>query len=110
MNQLPNESGVFDNHCLEWDNEAGVQEQDRISDIIQESIKMEPDEISNDEETRTGGTVEQISELSNDEILSFLRANDLTKKEMIWLKNKGTLTDFEVLRLIGQIMLERLSE
>ena len=72
MNKLPNESGVFDDDCLEWDDKAEVEEQDGISNIIQESIKMEPDEISNDKETRTGGTVEQISELSNDEILSFL--------------------------------------
>jgi hypothetical protein len=29
---------------------------------------------------------------------------------MNWLKNKGTLTESEVLKLIGQIMLERSSE
>ncbi len=37
----------------------------------------------------------------------FLRANDLTEKEMKWLKSKGTMTESEVLTLIGQIMRER---
>ena len=101
VNKLPDESGIFE------DDEAEVEDQNRDCNIIMGCIERDWDEIGNDEETRTSGTNEQADELSDEEILSFLRANDLTEKEMNWLKSKGTLTESEVLKLIGQIMLER---
>jgi hypothetical protein len=75
-----------------------------------ESIEMETEEIRNDQEIGTNGTIKQFNELSNDEILLFLRANELTVKEMNWLKSRGTLTESEVLKFIGQIMLKPSSE
>jgi hypothetical protein len=75
MNRLPNENEIFEDDYsdrYQLYDEAEVEDHDRDRDIIQESIEMEPDEISNDEETRTSGTVEQLNELPNEEILSFL--------------------------------------
>jgi hypothetical protein len=99
--KLPIESGIFE------DDEAEVEDQNWDCNIIKGSIERYWVEIGNDEENRTSGTAEQADKLSDEEILSFLRANDLTEKEMNWLKSKGTLTESEVLKLIGQIMLER---
>jgi hypothetical protein len=101
VNKLPNESGILE------DEEAKVEDQNRDCNIIKGIIERDWDKIGNDEETRTSETAEQADELSDEEILSFLRANDLTEKEMNWLKSKGTLTESEVLKLIGQILLER---
>ena len=83
MNKLPNESGIFE------DDEAKVEDRNRDCNNIKGSIEQDWDEINNDEETRTSGTNEQADELSDEEILSFLRANDLTEKEINWLKSKG---------------------
>ena len=75
-----------------------------------ESIKVEPEEISNKGEINIKGTIELSNEPSNNEILSFLRDNELTDKEMDWLKSHGIVTEFGVLKLIGQIMSNRSSE
>ncbi len=46
------------------------------------------------------------SELSNDEILVFLRENELTETEMTWLRKFEVKGEIEMLCLIGQIMLD----
>ncbi len=42
------------------------------------------------------------NELSDELILSFLRENEMTESEMEWL-----MSEFEVLKLIGKIMMKR---
>jgi hypothetical protein len=47
------------------------------------------------------------NELSDELILSFLRENEMTESEMEWLKSHGKMSEFEVLKLIGKIMINR---
>ncbi len=49
------------------------------------------------------------SDLTNEEILSILRANELTKLETGWLTILGIDSENKVLQAIGKIMIERQS-
>jgi hypothetical protein len=53
--------------------------------------------------------VDLNNELSYDEIISFLRDNEMTDKEIDWLRSQGTFSGLEVLKLTGQILLNRFS-
>jgi hypothetical protein len=45
----------------------------------------------------------------NEVILSFLKENELTENQMDWLKSHRELSESEILKLIGKIMLNRAS-
>jgi hypothetical protein len=47
------------------------------------------------------------NDLSNNEIIYFLRENEMTVIESDWLRSHGTVSEVEVLKLVGQIMLSR---
>ena len=47
------------------------------------------------------------NDLTDDEILLFLRENELTEKEMTWLKSLGTKSETEIVRLVGLIVMKR---
>jgi hypothetical protein len=42
------------------------------------------------------------NDLSNDEIVSFLRENELSDIEMDWLRSHGNVSELEVLKLVMQ--------
>jgi hypothetical protein len=47
--------------------------------------------------------------LSNDAILLFLRENETTENEKDWIKSHEKLNEVEVLKLLGEIMLNKAS-
>jgi hypothetical protein len=52
-------------------------------------------------------TVLSNKKLSNDEILVFLRQNELTESEMTWLREFEDKSELEILRFVDLIMLRR---
>jgi hypothetical protein len=83
---------------------------DKVDGTPTSTRGLEPEKISNEGELKIKGTIELSNELSNNQILSFLKDNEMTDNEMDWLRSHETVTEFEVLKLIGQIMSNRSSE
>ena len=78
-----------DGNCDGDSGHRGDQDQDRNEDTNEENESV----MDND--------------LTDDEILLFLRENELTEKEMTWLKSLGTKSETEIVRLVGLIMMKR---
>ena len=47
------------------------------------------------------------TKFSNDEILLFIRENELSESEIDWLKSLGPKSEIKIIDLIGSIMQER---
>ena len=78
-----------DGNCDGDSGHRGDQDQDQNEDTNEENESV----MDND--------------LTDDEILLFLRENELTEKEMTWLKSLGTKSETEIVRLVGLIMMKR---
>ena len=64
-------------------------------------------ETNKEEPKMSNSNNDNENELTNDEILLFLRESILTEDETLWLTSLGIKTEEEVLRAVGEIMLKR---
>jgi hypothetical protein len=90
---------------VDQDNNTDANDDLVESEAVVEDLDHDQDVDQNYDNTKN--IKMSSSELSNDEILVFLRENELTDTEMTWLRKFETKTEIELLRLIGQIMLYR---